>query len=81
MLIREQVRRAKQDAEARGESEMDEQERGLKREEGEKIKLSFGAKSAVSNSESKTIEQRRARHRLVMRLLLKLQKMRTNSLR
>ncbi|TGO11473.1 hypothetical protein BTUL_0109g00400 [Botrytis tulipae] len=56
MLIREQVRRAKQDAEARGESEADEQERGLKREEGEKIKLSFGAKPAVSNPESKNIE-------------------------
>lgn len=55
MLIREQVRRAKQDAEARGESEVDEQERGLKREEGEKIKLSFGAKPAVSNPESKTV--------------------------
>ncbi|CAD6439951.1 0487f55a-f812-4c4a-bded-d7757fbb88d3 [Sclerotinia trifoliorum] len=56
MLIREQVRRAKQDAEARGESEMDEQERGLKREEGEKIKLSFGAKATISNHESKAVE-------------------------
>ncbi|KAI9646694.1 hypothetical protein NHQ30_004691 [Ciborinia camelliae] len=55
MLIKEQVRRAKQDAEARGESEMDEQERELKREEGEKIKLSFGTKPTVSNTESKTI--------------------------
>ncbi|QSZ35603.1 hypothetical protein DSL72_008473 [Monilinia vaccinii-corymbosi] len=56
MLIKEQVRRAKQDAEARGEAEMDEQERELKREEGEKIKLSFGAKPSVPKFEGKTIE-------------------------
>lgn len=52
MLIREQVRRAQQDAEARGESEMDEQERELKREEGEKIKLSFGAKPVTTKTGS-----------------------------
>ncbi|PQE16644.1 zinc finger RTS2 protein [Rutstroemia sp. NJR-2017a BBW] len=51
MLIREQVRRAQLDAEARGESEMDEQERELKRAEGEKIKLSFGAKAAAPKAE------------------------------
>lgn len=56
MLIKEQVRRAKQDAEARGESEMDEQDLGLKREEGEKIKLSFGAKPSVPNPESKIVQ-------------------------
>ncbi|RAL67516.1 hypothetical protein DID88_008271 [Monilinia fructigena] len=56
MLIREQVRRAKQDAEARGESEMNEQERELKRGEGEKIKLSFGAKPTVPEVESKAVE-------------------------
>ncbi|KAB8300237.1 hypothetical protein EYC80_000449 [Monilinia laxa] len=56
MLIREQVRRAKQDAEARGELEMNEQERELKREEGEKIKLSFGAKPTVPKVESKAVE-------------------------
>lgn len=56
MLIREQVRRAKQDAEARGESEMGEQERELKREEGGKIKLSFGAKSTLTKPESKITE-------------------------
>ncbi|ESZ93028.1 hypothetical protein SBOR_6599 [Sclerotinia borealis F-4128] len=55
-LIREQVRRAKQDAEARGETETDEQEGELKRDEGEKIKLSFGAKPTVSKPESKTIK-------------------------
>ncbi|KAM3081046.1 hypothetical protein ACMFMG_005003 [Clarireedia jacksonii] len=52
MLIREQVRRAQLDAEARGESEMDEQEKELKRAEGEKIKLSFGAKAAAPKAET-----------------------------
>lgn len=56
MLIREQVRRAKQDAEARGESEMGEQERELKREEGGKIKLSFGARPTLTKPESKITE-------------------------
>ncbi|RDW89497.1 hypothetical protein BP6252_01529 [Coleophoma cylindrospora] len=49
-LIREQVRRAKEAAESRGEAEFDEEERELKREEGEKIKLSFGAKPAAKVS-------------------------------
>ncbi|CAG8971925.1 hypothetical protein HYALB_00003260 [Hymenoscyphus albidus] len=45
MAIREQVKRAKMDAEGRGaDEEVDEAERELKREDGEKIKLSFGAK-------------------------------------
>jgi DNA/RNA-binding protein KIN17 len=43
-LIKEQVMRAQKDAEERGETELDEAERELKRAEGEKIKLSFGAK-------------------------------------
>ena len=44
MLIREQVRRAKLDAESRGGTELDETEGELKRAEGEKIKLSLGGK-------------------------------------
>lgn len=48
-LIREQVRKAKQDAEKRGLIEADEAERELKRDEGEKIKLSFGGKHAAQN--------------------------------
>jgi DNA/RNA-binding protein KIN17 len=51
MLLREQIRRAQRDAEARGVA-VDEGEEGegkeLKREEGERIKLSFGAKPAKS---------------------------------
>jgi DNA/RNA-binding protein KIN17 len=45
-MIKEQVRRAKVDAEARGNGEEDEAEKELKRAEGEKIKLSFGSKTA-----------------------------------
>jgi DNA/RNA-binding protein KIN17 len=44
MLIREQIQRAQADAEKRGDGEFDEDENELKREEGEKIKLSFAAK-------------------------------------
>lgn len=44
LLIREQVRKAKIDAEARAGGEEDEEERELKRAEGEKIKLNFGKK-------------------------------------
>jgi DNA/RNA-binding protein KIN17 len=51
-LIKAQVRRAQLDAEARGGAELDEAEWELKREEGEKIKLSFGAKTAPSKGES-----------------------------
>jgi DNA/RNA-binding protein KIN17 len=50
--IREQVRRAKMDAEDRGEEDLDEAERELKRNEGEKIKLNFGVKPAVAKVES-----------------------------
>ncbi|TVY59568.1 KIN17-like protein [Lachnellula suecica] len=52
MLIREQIRRANRDAEGRGQGEEDDPERELKREEGEKIKLSFAAKPAASKAES-----------------------------
>jgi DNA/RNA-binding protein KIN17 len=51
MLLREQIRRAQRDAEARGVAvDVGEEGEGkeLKREEGEKIKLSFGAKPAKS---------------------------------
>ena len=48
MLIREQVRKAKLDAEARARGEDNDDERELKRAEGEKIKLSFGKKPATS---------------------------------
>ena len=51
MAIREQIRRAQVDAEARG-ADMDEAEGELKRAEGEKIKLSFGAKPAAPKTES-----------------------------
>ncbi len=50
MLIREQVQKAKLDADARanGEENEAEEERELKRAEGEKIKLSFGKKLNTS---------------------------------
>jgi DNA/RNA-binding protein KIN17 len=52
MLLREQIKRAQRDAEARGvagvDGEAEEEGKELKREEGEKIKLSFGAKPAKS---------------------------------
>ena len=54
MAIREQIRRAQLDAEARG-VDMDEAEGELKRAEGEKIKLSFGAKSAAPKAESPAV--------------------------
>ncbi|KAL2068024.1 hypothetical protein VTL71DRAFT_16122 [Oculimacula yallundae] len=52
--IREQVRRAKLDAEGRGEHDPEDTEKELKRADGEKIKLSFGAKPAVSKPEPTT---------------------------
>jgi len=51
MLIKEQVKRAQLDAEDRGELEPDETERELKRDEGDKIKLSFGAKPTAPKAE------------------------------
>jgi DNA/RNA-binding protein KIN17 len=53
MMLREQIKRAQRDAEARGvavEGETEEETKELKREEGEKIKLSFGAKSAAKDT-------------------------------
>lgn len=50
MLLREQIKRAQKAAEAKGDGQGEEEEaRELKREEGEKIKLSFGAKSTVKS--------------------------------
>ncbi|KAK1760940.1 domain of Kin17 curved DNA-binding protein-domain-containing protein [Echria macrotheca] len=58
-MLREQIKRAQRDAEARGISleEMEEEEqkaRELHREEGEKIKLSFGSAKAASAKETTT---------------------------
>lgn len=54
MLLREQIKRAQRDAEARGlvgvDGEAEEEGKELKREEGEKIKLSFGTKPAKSTT-------------------------------
>ena len=55
MLIREQVRRARLDAEGRGDVEEEDAVRELKRAEGEKITLSFGAKPAVPTAESTSL--------------------------
>ncbi|KAI0438556.1 domain of Kin17 curved DNA-binding protein-domain-containing protein [Xylaria telfairii] len=50
-MIREQIRRAKKDAAARDEDDEDDNEetvvKGLVRQEGEKVKLSFGSKPAA----------------------------------
>jgi DNA/RNA-binding protein KIN17 len=51
MLIREQVQRAKQDAEGRADNDVEDEERELKRAEGEKVVLSFGKKAAGQTSE------------------------------
>ncbi|GAB1314894.1 hypothetical protein MFIFM68171_05104 [Madurella fahalii] len=54
MMLREQIKRAQKDAEARGvavDGDVDDEEaRELKRQEGEKIKLSFGTKQAAAKS-------------------------------
>ena len=55
MLIRQQIRKAQLDAEAREGGELDEAEGELKRAEGEKIKLSFGAKPAAAKAESTSV--------------------------
>ncbi|KAL5351603.1 hypothetical protein ACLOAV_003463 [Pseudogymnoascus australis] len=51
-LIRDQVRKAQADAEARGAQDEDEGDKELKRVDGEKIKLSFGSKPSAINSAS-----------------------------
>lgn len=50
MLLQEQIRRAQKDAELRGVPQDDEEQeaRELVRQEGEKIKLSFGSKAATA---------------------------------
>ncbi|TDZ22460.1 KIN17-like protein [Colletotrichum orbiculare MAFF 240422] len=56
MMIREQIKRAQKQAEARGEKVVDEEvrDRGLQRAEGEKISLSFGAKKDAVRDETKS---------------------------
>ncbi|PBP20528.1 zinc finger protein RTS2 [Diplocarpon rosae] len=49
--IREQVRKALLDAEGRGEHDQDDTEKELKRADGEKIKLNFGAKPTTTKTE------------------------------
>ncbi|KAM0324154.1 hypothetical protein ACHAQA_008346 [Verticillium albo-atrum] len=48
MIIREQIKRAQKAADAKSDDEEDEEGRQLKRQEGEKITLSFGAKPAAA---------------------------------
>ena len=56
-IIREQIKRAQANAKPGADAEIDEEDRGLKRQEGEKIKLSFGAKpGAKSESPPKSAE-------------------------
>lgn len=50
MLIREQIRKARMEAGGKGEGELDEEEMGLKRQEGEKVKLNFGAKLTAAKA-------------------------------
>ena len=51
-MIREQIKRAEQAVKARADAEKEEEEdRGLQRQEGEKIKLSFGAKPAIKDEQ------------------------------
>ena len=53
-MLKEQIARAKKDAETRGTKEEDEeeaQERGLQRQDGEKVKLSFGGKAAGATTQ------------------------------
>lgn len=52
MLIQEQVRRARMDAEGRHEDALYDEERELKRADGEKIKLSFGSKPNTQKTET-----------------------------
>ena len=51
ILIRQQVRRAQLDAEARGGGELDDTQNELKRTEGGTVKLSFGTKAAAVKTE------------------------------
>jgi len=59
VLIREQVRKAEMDAEARATAGDDDENEGeLKRAEGEKIKLSFGAKPVGPKLESSAMSEK-----------------------
>lgn len=51
-LIREQIERAKMDAEVRTDEEAEDDAKALQRTEGEKITLTFGAKPSVKRSPS-----------------------------
>ncbi|KAI9818528.1 MAG: hypothetical protein M1827_000587 [Pycnora praestabilis] len=53
-LIREQVERARMDAEAKKNEEAEDETKALQRAEGEKIKLNFGSKPAVLRALSPT---------------------------
>jgi len=55
MLIREQIKRAQMDAEGRGEGS-EEEENELKRAEGEKVKLNFGAKPFAVQTETSDLK-------------------------
>ncbi|KAM0285146.1 hypothetical protein ACHAQH_001575 [Verticillium albo-atrum] len=52
MMIREQIKRAQKAAGIKSDDEEDEEDRQLKRQEGEKITLSFGAKPAIAATKS-----------------------------
>jgi DNA/RNA-binding protein KIN17 len=53
-MIREQIRRAQASADNREQDEEKDEERGLKRQEGEKITLSFGAKPAATQDKAES---------------------------
>ncbi|KAI1260037.1 zinc finger protein RTS2 [Xylariaceae sp. FL1019] len=56
-MIREQIRRAKKDAGERDDDDAEETiDRGLQRQEGEKVKLSFGTKPAVPTTDAKSTQ-------------------------
>lgn len=59
-LLKEQIKRAQKDAAAReggATTEQDQEDKGLRRQEGEKIKLSIGAKPVASNPEAAAADQ------------------------
>ncbi len=57
MLIREQVRKAKLDAEVRASGKDNDEEKVLKRAEAEKIKLSLGKRPATSTVDQPSISR------------------------
>jgi DNA/RNA-binding protein KIN17 len=56
ILIREQIERAKREAVVGGNSDVDEEERELKRADGEKVVLSFGKKSEGQKKELPSVK-------------------------